>query len=590
MKMQKIVGPLEKSFDRYGNYWIGKVQSANKEIIHITNDYKKNQLKKMKALNPHFLKPGSRKFIHFEDGLVVSVKKDGEFNLLYYDVDEEPLSIFCNSPNGRAKYSLPVSREIHQKIEDINNDKESIEKLRLLLISYLEKDVFKTNSMKIKKLVLAGELHANVVKASDRPRISDFIKLSRTPQSLEDLEHIHYDIFDILSINDVNLQILPNEYRFKIIEALFPRNEEMKVKTIQHKLNVKGKKVHEIFNQWVEQENQEGLVVHDKFNRSFKVKKVHTIDAVVIGFVEMLKEKRIRGFEAVSALLLALMREDGSYQVLAIAGGGLAEDQRIDFHKLLKNDVVKSKYKETNREGRAFRFVKPKYVVEIRYLDMITEDYDGNPKYKMALEFQNNEWYVNRAAPFVALINPYYKILRTEVNNEDYPSLEFANPKTATYEDLKVDQIFNIVDLESPRSISEFQELPQSNILFRVVYNVSWGGVNSAKKILIWSTNKSEIDKSFPKYIVYYADYSHLRSKPLDQQIYPFNSLNKAVKHLNFIYKRPDNPTKGFFDAKTKTTLKKSIKTPPHSILVHDSVKDILKQELEGEVLQLFKN
>ena len=586
----KIVGSPEKTFNNsFGDYWLGKVQSVNRGIIRIANDYKVNQLKKMRPLKPRALNPRSKKYIKFEDGLVVTVKKDGEFNLFYYDDDAEPISVFCNTPNGRARYNLPVNNEIHRKIEKINNDKENFEKFHIFLRNLLKKNVFNRNSMAINKLVLAGELHANIKKESSRPRVSDFLKISRNPQNFEDLEKIHYDIFDILSINDVDIQVLPYEIRLKIINSLFPRTiEENKVKIIKNEVNVKGKKAHEIFNQWVEVENEEGIVILDKYNKAFKVKKVHEIDAVIIGFVEMLKEKRIRGFDSISALLVALMRNDGSYQVLAIVGGGFEEDQRIDFYKLLKDDVVRSKYKETNREGRAFRFVKPKYVIELRYLDMISKDYEGNPRLKMALEFVNDEWTIKRVVPFISLISPYYKILRTEINKEDLPTLEFANPKSPIYEDVKIDQVFDIANIESPRAISEIQELQQSEMLFKVFYNVKWGGVDSAKKILIWKTNKEEIDKTYPKYVVYYADYSYMRAKPLEQQIYPFNSLTKAIKHLNFIYKRPDNPQKGFFDAKTQTTLKKSIQNPPHKIYVHNDIKELLKQELESEVINLF--
>ena len=458
----KIVGAPETAFDNtFGNYWIGKVQSANKDIITIANGYKAKQLKKMKALNPRVLNPRSRRYIRFEDGLIITLKKDGEFNLFYFDMNSEPVSIFVNTPNGRARYNLPVNGDIYQIIRDVNNNREKFDELRVLLRS-MQINIFPGREPTITKLIMAGELHANVVKAVDRPRVSDLLKISRHPESIEDLEKIEYDIFDILSINDVSLQGLSYEYRLKIIQELFPRIEGRIVKIIKHETNVKGKKAHEIFNQWVEQENQEGIVIHDRFNKVFKVKKVHTIDAVIIGFVEMLKEKRIRGYESISALLTAIMRMDGSYQVLAIVGGGFSEEQRIDYYKLLKDDVIPSRYKETNKEGRAFRFVKPKYVVEMKYLDMITEDYEGNPKLKMALEFRNDEWWIKRVVPFVSLISPSHKMLRTEVNLEEYPSLEFANPKSPIYGDIKIDQVFEVTYLETPHSLAEIQELPPS--------------------------------------------------------------------------------------------------------------------------------
>jgi len=588
---EKIVGAPERAFNgSYGDYWLGRTKSAHKEIMRIANDYKTNQLKKMKALNPRYLNPRSRRFINFEDGLVLTVKVDGEFNLFYYDVDTQPTSIFLNTPRGRARYNLPVNKEIHKIIDDLNNNAEKFEEFHMLFINHLKTTIFNRNEMKIRKIVLAGELHANIKKATDRPRVSDFLALSRHPESFDDLKNINFDVFDILSINDFNLQSYSYEFRLKVIESLFPRGNEATVRVVKHLTNVEGKKAHEIFNQWVEQENQEGLVIFDKFNKAFKVKKVHTIDAVIIGFVEMLKEKRIRGFDAISAVLVAVMRMDGTYQVLATVGGGFSEEQRIDFHKLLKDDVVNSRYKETNREGRAFRFVIPKYVIELRYLDIITQDYEGNSKLKMALEFSDQEWKIKRIVPFVSLINPYFKMLRTDVDLGEYPSLEFANTKLPFYENINIDQIYRMTYIESPKDIAEIESLPNSEILFRIVYKVAWGGVDSAKKIIMWRTNKDETDTTYPKYIVYYADYSYKRVRPLEQQVYPFTSLNKAIKHLNYLYKRPDSPQKGFFDAKTQTALKKSIKSPPHTLFVHDDIKELLKTELDSDVLNLFRH
>ncbi len=594
---EKITGTYEKRFDgNYGNYWLGKTQSANKLIINETNNYKKKQLKTMKSLNPRILNPRSRRYINFEDGLIVTVKRDGEFNTCYYDIKNEPGSIFCNSPRGRARYNLPVNREIHSKIKKINSEAISIKKIRNILGTNISEFSDK-DFEKIDRIFIAGELFVNVTKKTTRPRVSDFLAISKNPKSREDLENVYYDVFDIISINGINVLNLSYEFRLAIIDILFPRekkkikgdSEGNKVKVIPYEKEVQGKTAHLLYNQWVEQENQEGIVIHDIFKKVYKVKKVHTIDAIIIGFSEMLKEKRIRGFDAVSALLVALMRSDGTYQILTRVGGGIEEDQRIDLYKLLKDDIVKSKYKETNREGRAFRFVKPKYIIQLKYLDIISEDFEGRSKLRMALEFKDNLWTIKRVVPFVSLINPYFNTMRSEIDKELYPTLEYENPKQPIYEDVKIDQIFDVAPIDSPRIISDIdEEMSKIKILLRIVFQVKWGGVSSAKKILLWETNKHEVDNAFPRYIVYTGDYSYKRSKPLDQSIYPFTSLEKAIKHLNYIFKRPDNKNKGFLDTKTQTTLKKSIKTPPYDLFIDDDIKRKMEESLEEPMKDLI--
>ncbi len=100
---------------------------------------------------------------------------------------------------------------------------------------------------------------------------------------------------------------------------------------------------------------------------------------------------------------------------------------------------------------------------------------------------------------------------------------------------MKITQALDIFNADATSNITEIEELPEIKILFRIVYKVKWGGGESAKKIVIWKTNKDEIDNTYPKYVFYYGDYSYLKPKPLKQSVYPFNSLEKVIAHLNFI-------------------------------------------------------
>jgi hypothetical protein len=317
------------------------------------------------------------------------------------------------------------------------------------------------------------------------------------------------------------------------------------------------------------------------------VKPRFDIDVVIIGFAETLQEDKIEGEDAISSLLVAVLREDGSYQEMSHVGGGFTQEQRVEFYTLLKNDIVESDYKASTTDGRAYHFVRPKYVIQIIYSDILTEGASGLPIHKMNLKFENNRWTTLRTTPFVALVSPSYELLRSEVDISLYPSLEFANIKMPTCGDVNINQITNIVEVESPDTIEAIPPLPKITMLLRVVFKVKWGGVESAKKILLWATNKHEIDPSYPNYVVYSADYSFTRSEPLQQEIYPFNSLQKALEHLNFLFMRPDNPSEGFLDSKN-TGLKRSLVLPPYSIEIHKTIENDLAENLNNQIKSII--
>jgi len=577
---------MEKEFDAsFEGYWLGTTHSAIKKIKNTTDDYKLKVLKRLIPLNPEYLDQEHPKFQKLSNDLVVTIKRDGGYYTFYYDKRSKPESIFTNSPGGRAIYNLPVGKELNNNIDEINT--KLIDKLKSQLKRIGKEEVFQDEE-EIVSIVLAGELFANIKNKGDRPRVFDLIKHLRNPDSLEDLEKIHYDIFDIISINKVEMTNLPYELRIRLIDNLFPREDDdaPKAKVIKYKKDVKAEQLQEIFKEWVIEDHHEGLVIRNKYNLSFKVKPQFDVDAVIIGFSELLAEKRIGGEEGISSLLVAVMRDDGTYQELAHVGGGFNEEQRVDFYKLLIDDVVESSYRATKRDGRAYHFVKPKYVVQIIYTDIIEETASGRTIYHMALKYENDKWESIQSLPFISIISPRFELLRSEVDLEHYPSLEFANVKKPVNYEVNISQITSLVPIEIPKTL-EAKTLPNITMIFELVFEGKWSGVLSAKKILFWATNKHDIDPMYPKYVVYFADYNYTRATPLTQDIYPFNSLEKAINHINWIFKRPDNANKGLLDNKG-TRLKGSIIAKPHKFNVNDEYKPQIVKGLDPTIRHLL--
>src|SRR5262249_1815843 len=133
------------------------------------------------------------------------------------------------------------------------------------------------------------------------------------------------------------------------------------------------RKVEEQFAEWV-RKGAEGAVVRSDAAGMFKIKPRHTLDAVVIGFTEGVDDRQ----GLLHDLLLALMRPEGTFQILGRVGGGFSEPDRRHFLSDLKDRVVGSDYAEVNDQV-AYQMVRPEWVVEISVLDLITNTTRGAP-------------------------------------------------------------------------------------------------------------------------------------------------------------------------------------------------------------------
>ncbi|MGV9205064.1 MAG: hypothetical protein ACOC44_13715 [Promethearchaeia archaeon] len=583
---KKIIKPAAKEYGKiFGNYWYGPTFSANKTIQKITDKYKLSVLKKFYSLSPYYINPINKEnhYKNLPDDLIVSVKRDGSYYTYNYDEASEPLSIFCNSPNARAIYNLPVNRQLDDRIAELNNN---LNRLKEPLKERIGENIFK-ESNKIKKIVIAGELFADVKKKNDRPRVFDLVRLLNKPKGKEDLQKIHYDIFDIISINDHDLQIIPYEIRLQICKLLFSEGDEGAFHIIEHQTEVKAGDVYKLYERWVKKQNHEGLVIHTKFNMVYKVKPIFKIDAVIIGFVELLKEKLIEDDKgAISSVLLALMHKDGTYQELCRIGGGFSYEQRVELFNLIKDDVVESSFRASKSDGRAYRFVKPKYVIQIKYMDFVTEGGSGKPIMRMNLDFKNNKWKPRKSVPFVSLTSPRYDVMRSQIDKDKYPTLEFENPKEVRYEDIRCEQILDLVSVDL-KSAEIIEDLPESNVIFKVVFDSEWAGYRTPKKILFWETNKGQINSKYPNYVIYYANYNYLRKTPLKQEIYPFNTFEKAIDHINWIIKRPASDSKSLLN-KSRTDLKRSIKSPPYDLYFEEEYKNKISKRLDPIVKNIL--
>jgi len=128
-------------------------------------------------------------------------------------------------------------------------------------------------------------------------------------------------------------------------------------------------------DQWVTGTGHEGVVARSETAGVFKVKPRHSLDLAVIGFTESTDDR----VGMLHDMLLAIVRKDGTYQIVTRVGGGFSDEQRVSILKKLTPMVADSEFHEVNSSRVAYQMVEPGLVVEIECLDLVAMTSRGNP-------------------------------------------------------------------------------------------------------------------------------------------------------------------------------------------------------------------
>jgi ATP dependent DNA ligase C terminal region len=408
-------------------------------------------------------------------GYLTGRKVDGEFNLFFFNGQD----VLTVNPGGTVRLGLPCLTETAERLRKAG----------------------------IKSAALAGELHYKR-RDKSRSRVHDVIRVVRNPANWGEVSRIGTAFFDVLEIDGQNNP--SNLATLKQIDEIFEGGE------LAHPIEWKEcdslKAVLNLYQDWVIGEGAEGLVIRSDRSGWYKVKPSHTVDAVVVGFSEGSNERR----DMLHDLLVAVIREDGTFHTMSRVGGGFSEeDRRMLFHQL-KEMVAPSDYREVNSDQVAYEMVKPQMVIEMKCLDMISEKSRGGQINRMVLRWENGQWEAIRRMPFVSVISPQFLRIRDE--------------KQAVYADVPIDQIAEIVDVPQAKLRINDIDVPKSEILKREVYVKEMSGKKMLRKLLIWKTNK-ETTGEFPPFVVYSTDFSSGRQSPLSHDLKPAGSQEQAENH-----------------------------------------------------------
>jgi len=400
----------------------------------------------------------------------ISRKIDGEFTVLILK-DGDAITL---NPGGTVRSGTPMLDEAKKILEDAG----------------------------IQDAIIVGELYVNRPDGK-RPRVHDVVRVARKPESNEDLESLAFAVFDIMELDGTEYGAEYSETWAKITELFEGADKIHPVET----LVASEKAILEHFKKWVDGEGAEGVVARSEAAGMFKIKPRHTLDLVVIGFTESVEDRA----GMLHDMLLAVLRHDGSYQVMGRVGGGFTDENRVDFLSDLNDIVVDSDYAEVNSDRVAYQMVEPKLVVEISCLDLVSQTTRGGTIDRMVLHWNKDDgkWETVRRLPLVSVISPQF--------------VRFREDKKVDPNDVRMDQLTSLVEIPMADKGAQEMELPKSEILRRKVATKTLKGATMVRKLLLWKTNK-EAEETYPAFVIHLTDYSPNRKVPLQREIRVSNS------------------------------------------------------------------
>jgi len=368
-------------------------------------------------------------------------------------------------------------------------------------------------------LLLAGELYVPADKG--RERVGDVSQALANGGA-----GLSFAAFDVVSGPNGTFQDQPYQTRLEAIEAAISSSAELHV--VATKRMADPQDLVTYFDTEILANGFEGVVVRSDDGRAFKVKQERTVDAVVIGFTE--RESATGGVE-VRSLLLGLKNKD-EFILVGVSANAITDFSRPDAQQLLKSQVVESEYRHAASTGQVYQMVRPDVIVEVNVVDIQSTDSKGLPMKQPTLTFSDNKWFAGKQVNAITLINATTTRFRTD--------------KTVDTDGASWRQVQDV----APRVDSSVSELPESTVIRRQVWTKGTGDKVDVRKLVVWKTNKEQVDLSYPAYVVHWTDFSKGRKSPLDREVRPAPNEATALALADQMIE--DNIKKGWTEVEAK--------------------------------------
>jgi hypothetical protein len=438
--------------------------------------YKRGIASRYEALMPDELdQPGK---LPVGGGYYVSPKIDGEQWCLVLDEGE---AFFAN-PNGRVLAGdIPILVEARTLASRV-----------------------------VGTTVIAGELYAT--RDSGRSRHGDLAAALGTDGSGVGVERVQFSPFDVVWGGDATARMPIGDYesRLALLQRLFHDTQRLRPVTTQEVADIA--QISALYEDWAADGKAEGLVVRPKaIPKVYKVKPSITLDAAVIGYTLSSVDASRCG-----SLLMALIRDDGQFQVIGHCGNLGTEEARREWLDRVRPLECESNYSEANSRGAMFQLVRPELVIEVRISDVQAEGVGGEIVPRMVLEHEGGRWVARQRMPGVSVLHP-----RLERRRDD---------KRPIASDVPMRQVLERVLLPDADKAARAAELPRSEVLRRQVFTKAAKDKLAVRKILVWRTHKEQLDPAYPAYVVSFTDYSAGRKDPLQRTVRLAPTLELATR------------------------------------------------------------
>lgn len=369
-----------------------------------------------------------------------------------------------------------------------------------------------TNLLETESGIFVGEIYN--YKESERSRSFDLVKNISNPKSI-----IKIAVFDIISNGDNVFEFGDWEEKRKLISSLFSKGE--KIHPVEEIEVVSRKDIQAEFEDRVNNQNQEGLIVKGFNGPIFKIKPKLTFDFVILGYSLGYSQN----FTLLKEFLFGLITPENNYLIVGKVSGGFSIDQRETLVKQLEPLKVTSNIIEASGSKIPFTFIKPELVVEIEAVDIINKNSEQLIQ-KSVLKFEDNCYKKTLNSPSVSLISPVFCGIRED--------------KKVSSDQVGLSQVTRLIELADVKDVA-IEKTP-STLIKKEVYVKVTKGIQTVKKFFIWKTN-SDLE-TYPSYVFYKIDYSPTRADKLTRDIKVSN--NEKQIHEIFTSEIESNIKKGW--------------------------------------------
>jgi hypothetical protein len=343
------------------------------------------------------------------------------------------------------------------------------------------------------RTVLAGELFA--AGGKPRPRVGDVGSALAAGGAA--LEKLGWQGFDVVEV-DGGAPPADFEARADVLSSLLEGGKRaVAIKTVvtSDKAEVEAQ-----WQAWGASGKAEGMVIRAGDGRIVKVKPGFNLDAAVVGFTT-----RAEAPDQVRSLVFAVLRADGTFQLVGSVGNVGTEDSRRSLLERLVPLECSSGFRHTSGDGTLTRWVRAEVVIEVECTDVQTEDGDGAAIPKWVLRHDTSGWSPVAAMPGASLLHPVLSRLRTD--------------KSVNTVDVRASQLTERCELKSLETPAEAIALPSSKVMRREVWTKVTKGKTAVRKLLVWQTNKDDVVPGWPAWVVHFTDYSPDRKTPLERTV-----------------------------------------------------------------------